>query len=269
MLDKEWTPETTWDAIRDPSRPLRRAIRLVQEANEQFVALLRSPGANLPPSEFRDAAAAFGPSLSDTGVICAARVPYLLFNFCFDEPTRWSHWATKAAILEKPPLAYWAGSDVDNIARATATIAWITCNQNPRHAGLTLGASPTVPGIIASLQLRDLSRIATEQSAHLRPRWEFQPHFWNRYLASVHAADEPARLRLATYGIQLLAGQSGSLSSLVSKSGRSKAHLTTTYEAQAPHSGRARKARAPTPSVVCPVAALGGTGLQSSDVSGN
>lgn len=208
MHGQELTPEATWDAIRDPSRPLRRAIRLVHEANEMFIAQLRAPCGSLPDSPFQRAVAALCPTLTDTALATAARVPYLLFDFCFGDSDRWSQWGRKTHAVGRPPDAYWTGPSIDGIVRTTATIAWITCSQNPRHAGLTLGASSAVARIIAALQLRDLSRIAAEHSSYLRPRWEHQPHFWHRYLASVQSGDEPARLRMCSYGIQLLAGTS-------------------------------------------------------------
>lgn len=209
MAAEESLPELSPEVIYDPARVLLKAIRLAHDANEHFLGLLRRPP---PPSEtptpFAAAVARHGPNLSEECLRLAARAPFLLYDFCFSEPNVWAEWARGRPAVRGRPVreSYWDQASAESLSRATATIAWFICSQNPRHARLTLGATASVAAAIGSLQLRDVFWISSEHSARLRPRWESHPSFWERYLGSCCAGDELAQMRLGGHGLQMMAG---------------------------------------------------------------
>jgi hypothetical protein len=87
------------------------------------------------------------------------------------------------------------------------TLAWHTAKSDPRTAALVLGLSPGVAGTIASLNPRDVQRLAAHHSHELRPRWPSNIDFWRKLLVAAERGDAEALTDIYLHGLQLLAAE--------------------------------------------------------------
>jgi hypothetical protein len=137
----------------------------------------------------------------------AARKPFLLLDMEFAN-AEW--WQTVRRPSRSPPLPPLRGqfprSSARALARATLSAAWHALRAD-RHVQLRFGMLPAVAGIIETLGLTELERLAEKRYRFLRPRWDDRPGVWRHLLESVATADFRRGREFNLRALQLLIGE--------------------------------------------------------------
>ena len=177
----------------------RTARDAVHQVNAQFVELLCSHAAVVAvpfplPGTLREQLA----SLTDDGRSRLARCGTLLVDMGLADPHRWR---TDSAM---PETANWAIARSGHwllpheaflVAHATVLIVWSVLHSNSPECDVLLGTTSEAARVIATMGVKELSRIAQRHPEWVRVRWGNVPHVW-RDLLDFATASEPARFRL-------------------------------------------------------------------------
>lgn len=143
-----------------------------------------------------------------------ARVPLLLIDiqFCNED---WWH-----SVTASPPRRFqspaWKGTFPPRLAASIGRASLTFIRQSLRvDAPATMalcGLTSTVAGILTSVKLTQLERVAEYHCTCVRPRWEDRPAVW-RQLVVCASAEERHRLReFCLHALQLQAGEVAPLS---------------------------------------------------------
>ena len=194
----------TLDDARGPARDA------VSQVNAQFVELLCShaavPTAPFPlPRVLRERLA----NLSEIDRSKLARCGTLLVDIGLAEPHRWR---TDSDMLE---TANWAIARSSHwllphegflIAHATVLIVWSILHSKSPETDILLGTSPESARVIATMGVKELSRIAQRHPEWVHVRWAHVPSVWCDLLDFATASD-PARFRLMSLRCLQMSGR--------------------------------------------------------------
>ena len=139
----------------------------------------------------------------------AAQTPFLLVDVHFQD-TDWWRVARdpRPSRRRKAVLATaFTGKIAGELMRETLMLAWNTVTVDRGAAGILLGMTPGVSGIIAELGPHEVERIAARNSEHLQPRWGDFPAFWGKLLVAASEADERALHETRLHGVQLIGSE--------------------------------------------------------------
>ena len=139
----------------------------------------------------------------------AARTPLLLVDVNFQDADWW-RWAKDPRLSGRRkmvPHAAFAGKIAGELMREALMLAWSTATSDCDTAGVLLGMTPAVSGIIAGLGPQDVERIAARHSKHLRPRWEHFPAYWGKLLIAARDGDQDVLHEIHIHGMQLLGSE--------------------------------------------------------------
>lgn len=140
----------------------------------------------------------------------AAQTPFLLVDVHFQD-TDWWRAARNASPNRRRNAAVlstaFTGKIAGELMRETLMLAWNTVTVDRGAAGILLGMTPGVSGIIAELGTHEVERIAARNSEHLQPRWGDFPAFWGKLLVAASDADEDALHEIFLHGVQLIGSE--------------------------------------------------------------
>ncbi len=145
----------------------------------------------------------------------ASRCPLLLADIRFRNAPWWQRLCNDASWRDAPPgpTRLFLRSQAVELTRDALIVAWRTAQQDTRLAVTLLGMSGEVAGIVATLGLGHLRRIADLHHRHLRPRWDGSSTFWGRLLRAASRDDRQALCDLHLHAWQLADADSGSAAS--------------------------------------------------------
>ena len=139
----------------------------------------------------------------------AAQTPFLLVDVHFQDADWWQGVRDPRPSRRRKVVLSTAftGKVASELMRETLMLAWSTVTVDRGAAGILLGMTPRVSGIIAELGPHEVERIAARNSEHLQPRWGDFPAFWGKLLVASSEADEGALHEIRLHGVQLIGSE--------------------------------------------------------------
>ena len=135
-----------------------------------------------------------------------AQCPYLLVDFALSDTEWWlalqRH--SKRAPRQRIGDELFAKRPAIHLARDVLVLAWHTARSENVAARVLMGLTSDVAGIIRTLPLGEINRIAEQQFRCLRPRWEDRPFVWKTLLMAAHAGDTQTLGALDIHALALL-----------------------------------------------------------------
>ena len=198
------------ERIGAPEESRRTARDAVHQVNAQLVDLLcRQAAVRTTPFPLPDRLRERFVDLSDDDRLRLARCGTLLVDLGLADPHRWK---TDADALETSNWAiarsnHWLlPQEAFLIAHATILIVWSILNSNSPEASVLLGASQETARIIATMGVKELSRIAQRHPEWVRVRWVHVPRVWGDLLDFATALDSGRFRFVPLRCLQMLAG---------------------------------------------------------------
>lgn len=195
-----------------PNRPQHRtdALAPICDINEQCLQMLVEVARGSPSSAdpFLIEILALTATLNSQTLATAARFPFLLLDFGFNEPTWWSgitgepnDLATELTWLTPFPRA-----TTIKLARAIIMLAWHTVRTDAEASVVLLGITPEVARILQSIRFHSIEDLAERHARRLRLRWADRPGVWRQLIACAKHTEIDVAHEFVLHALQLTAG---------------------------------------------------------------
>jgi hypothetical protein len=145
-----------------------------------------------------------------------ARCPFSLFSGRFHDDRHWRD-LTAATTPEEgvePGLGPDSGCGLIEFGQLALFYAWHLARANPAAARVVLGMVDRTLDIFRVVALSRLQEIAVVRTDVFSPRWPERTTFWQALLASAGTGEEKASQETRLLGIQMLAAEVSTLSSV-------------------------------------------------------
>jgi hypothetical protein len=189
--------------------PCAETLKTLVELNEQCLELLSEQALqrvpNAPPM-FRELVDLWS-QLNPASRHRAATCPFLLVDAGFADPYRWK-WAGGYRVGDREPAghtALFAGSAATKVAHQVFTNAWYIVRTQPLGGALYLGMPPHCANLLRVFTVRQVTELANQHTAWLRPRWAGRVRMWRQLLVASICDDSFALEMARLHGVQLLA----------------------------------------------------------------
>jgi hypothetical protein len=101
--------------------------------------------------------------------------------------------------------SFFTGLGATKLAQQTLGIAWHIVRTQPIGAPLYLGMPAYCVNLLRTCTMRQVSELANQHSAYLRPRWTGRVKLWRELLLAAISGNGVALERARLHGVQLLA----------------------------------------------------------------
>ena len=101
--------------------------------------------------------------------------------------------------------SFFTGLGATKLAQQTLGIAWHIVRTQPIGAPLYLGMPAYCVNLLRACTMRQVSELANQHSAYLRPRWTGRVKLWRELLLAAISGNGVALERARLHGVQLLA----------------------------------------------------------------
>jgi hypothetical protein len=149
------------------------------------------------------------------------RCPYLLLDAGFGHAELWAA-LPRASVHEVPPVREFTTRPQPmpvSLIRRVLLLAWHLARANRLTARLALGMSAECAQLLARCRLADLDWYAEQRPEFIRPRWEHRPALWHALMAAAALEKSHELERLQSWGLQMLAAETLSLTTSAVTSG--------------------------------------------------
>ncbi|MFT3906770.1 MAG: hypothetical protein QM718_10740 [Steroidobacteraceae bacterium] len=194
-----------------PTRPRHStdALAPICDINEQCLRMLvtASRATDALAEPFLQPLLSLLANLDESTLASAARFPFLLVDFGFDDPHWWQAviMDSRAQPVHDPWTVAFPREPMMRLARATAMLAWHTIRTDTEASLILLGISPEVASIFRSLRLHDLDVLAERHAQDLLPRWHNQPGVWRQLISCAKSTEVEAAHEFVLHALQLAA----------------------------------------------------------------
>lgn len=190
--------ETAW--------PCAEMLKTVAELNEQCLELLTEQARVMPASPMLRELREPWSRLDATGRRRAAACPYLLVDAGFADPWRWG-WPG-GDVRDREPGAltpFFTVPGTTKLAQQVFNNAWYMVRAQPAGVPLFLGMPSRCAALLRACSMRQVTELADQHVAWLRPRWAGRPGIWRELLLAAISGEDLALERARMRGVQLLA----------------------------------------------------------------
>ena len=194
-----------------PNRPQHRidALAPICDINEQCLQMLVEVARGNPSSAdpFLREILALTATLNSQALATAARFPFLLLDFGFNEPT-W--WRGITSVSDDPAaeltwLTPFPRAATTKLARAITMLAWHTVRTDTEASVVLLGITSDVASILKSLHLHHIDNLAERHASRVRLRWSEQPGVWRQLFACAKSTEVEKAHEFVLHALQLTA----------------------------------------------------------------
>jgi hypothetical protein len=189
--------------------PCAETLKTLAELNEQCLELLVEQAAlrapNAPPI-LRELGNLWA-QLDAASRRRAAGCPFLVVDAGFADPQRWRRIGDNR-IADRETVGYGAfftGSAAMKVAHQVFTNAWYIARTEPVGAALYLGMPPHCASLLRSCTVRQVTELANQRVAWLRPRWVGRTRLWQDLLSAAISGEGLALEMARLHGVRLLA----------------------------------------------------------------